>query len=69
MLVGGAWLPGELGTYDVEDPSDKRVIASVGNGGAAQATAAVDAAADAAAAWAATSRARSAPRCCTGPSS
>lgn len=55
VLIGGSWVPGELGTYDVDDPSDKRVIATVGNGGAAQATAAVDAAAGAAAAWASTS--------------
>ena len=55
VLVGGEWLAGELGTYDVDDPADKRVLAAVGNGGAAQATAAVDAAAAAAAEWAATS--------------
>jgi succinate-semialdehyde dehydrogenase/glutarate-semialdehyde dehydrogenase len=54
VLIGGAWLPGELGTYDVDDPADKRVIAAVGNAGAAQATAAVDAAAAAAHDWAAT---------------
>lgn len=54
VLIGGQWLPGELGTYDVDDPADKAVIAAVGNAGAAQATAAVDAAAGAAQGWAAT---------------
>lgn len=54
VLVGGKWLPGDLGTYDVDDPADTSVIAAVGNAGAAQATAAVDAAAAAATDWAAT---------------
>ncbi len=53
--VGGRWEAGELGTYDVDDPADKSVLAAVANGGAAQATAAVDAAEAAAAEWAATS--------------
>ncbi|KRB80478.1 NAD-dependent succinate-semialdehyde dehydrogenase [Nocardioides sp. Root190] len=52
--IGGAWLRGDLGTYDVDDPADKAVLAAVGNAGADQATAAVDAAAAAAAGWAAT---------------
>ncbi|MBV6755006.1 NAD-dependent succinate-semialdehyde dehydrogenase [Rhodococcus opacus] len=55
VLVGGRRLPGSLGTFDVEDPADKSVIARVANGGVAEATAAVDAAAAAAAAWAAIS--------------
>ncbi|MGW4337412.1 NAD-dependent succinate-semialdehyde dehydrogenase [Rhodococcus koreensis] len=55
VLVGGRRLPGSLGTFDVEDPADKSVIARVANGGAAEATAAVDAAAAAATDWAATS--------------
>ena len=55
ILTGRRWSAGSLGTFTVEDPADTTTIARVANGGAADATAAVDAAAAAADAWAATS--------------
>ncbi|RNM17082.1 NAD-dependent succinate-semialdehyde dehydrogenase [Nocardioides pocheonensis] len=60
VLIGGDWRPGELGTFDVDDPADKSVVAAVANAGTGQARAAVDAAEAAARAWAGTPpRARS----------
>ena len=53
--IGGEWQKGELGTYDVDDPADRAILASVANAGSVQATTAVDAAAKVAAEWAATS--------------
>ncbi|MDQ0381890.1 NAD-dependent succinate-semialdehyde dehydrogenase [Amycolatopsis thermophila] len=54
LFVGGRWTTGSAGRFDVDDPADGRVIATVANGGPADATAAVDAADAAAATWAAT---------------
>ena len=59
VLVGGAWGQGN-GTFEVHDPADGTVLATVADAGTAHATSAVDAAAAAGPAWAATSpRARS----------
>ncbi len=57
VLVGGAWEPGEAGTFEVRDPADDALLAHVADASPAQATRAVDAAAAAGPAWAA-----SAPR-------
>lgn len=60
VFVAGSWQRGELGTFDVDDPADKMIIAQVANGSTRQASAAVDAAAGALAGWSAWSpRARS----------
>jgi succinate-semialdehyde dehydrogenase/glutarate-semialdehyde dehydrogenase len=59
-LIGGQWQAGGLGTFEVEDPGDLCVLASVANAGPTQALAAVDAAASAADGWGRTApRARS----------
>ncbi len=50
--IAGAWQSGERGTYDVEDPADLSVVASVADAGPRQAATAVDAAAAALDAWA-----------------
>lgn len=55
VMIGGAWVAGNAGTFVVEDPADKTVIAAVAAAGQSQATAAVDAAHRAAATWADTS--------------
>jgi succinate-semialdehyde dehydrogenase/glutarate-semialdehyde dehydrogenase len=51
VLIGGSWLPGGAGAFDVQDPATLEVIAHVSDGDAADATAAVDAAAAALPAW------------------
>jgi len=53
VRIGGAWRQGSAGVFDVEDPATGEVIASVANGSAADAVAAVDAAAERLPAWAA----------------
>jgi succinate-semialdehyde dehydrogenase/glutarate-semialdehyde dehydrogenase len=60
LLIGGRWVDGAEGTFDVLDPSTGGVIASVARAGVQDMTAAVDAASAAQPAWAAASpRARS----------
>jgi succinate-semialdehyde dehydrogenase/glutarate-semialdehyde dehydrogenase len=55
LFIGGKWVPASSGNrFDVLDPATGEVIASVADGGEADAAAAVDAAADAGPAWAAT---------------
>jgi succinate-semialdehyde dehydrogenase/glutarate-semialdehyde dehydrogenase len=55
LLIGGEWCDGAGGErFDVENPANEEVIASVAAGTPADATAACDAAAGAQAAWAAT---------------
>ncbi|WP_435771362.1 NAD-dependent succinate-semialdehyde dehydrogenase [Nocardioides sp. SYSU DS0651] len=54
VLVGDQRLAGAAGTFDVDDPADKAVVATVADADAAQATAAVDAAHAAADDWART---------------
>ncbi|WP_181309939.1 NAD-dependent succinate-semialdehyde dehydrogenase [Nocardioides campestrisoli] len=55
LFIGGTWRDADdAGTIDVLDPADGSVLASVADGGTAEAMAALDAAADAQAAWAAT---------------
>jgi succinate-semialdehyde dehydrogenase/glutarate-semialdehyde dehydrogenase len=55
LHIGGKWVPAVSGArFDVADPATGGTIASVADGGVADAIAAVDAAAAAAAAWAAT---------------
>ncbi len=44
LLIGGSWLPGSAGTFDVDDPATGETIATVSNGSATDAIAAVDAA-------------------------
>ena len=51
VLIGGDWHAGGRGTFDVQDPADKSVLARVGDADASQATAAVDAAHTAGEAW------------------
>ena len=51
VFIGGQWLPGSAGEFDVENPADRTVIDQVSDGGPAEATAAVDAAAAALPAW------------------
>ncbi len=53
VFIGGQWLPGSAGEFDVENPADRTVIDQVSDGGPAEATAAVDAAASALPAWSA----------------
>ncbi|VXC55706.1 NAD-dependent succinate-semialdehyde dehydrogenase [Aeromicrobium sp. 9AM] len=53
LFIGGQWLPGSAGEFDVENPADRSVIAQVADGGPTDATAAVDAAAAALPAWSA----------------
>ncbi|GAA1950865.1 NAD-dependent succinate-semialdehyde dehydrogenase [Nocardioides panacihumi] len=53
VLVGGLWRPGAAGVFDVEDPATGEVIASVADGDATDAVAAVDAAAARLPAWSA----------------
>ena len=60
VLIGGAWQPGRLGTFDVQDPADTSLLATVADADPSQAVAAVDAAAAAADGWSRTApRARS----------
>jgi succinate-semialdehyde dehydrogenase/glutarate-semialdehyde dehydrogenase len=60
VLIGGEGQPGGRGTFEVEDPADLSLLASVADADAAQAVAAVDAAAAAADGWSRTApRARS----------
>lgn len=54
VLIGGSWHRGELGTFTVHDPGNGTLVASVADGGPAQAREAVDAAAAAATAWSGT---------------
>lgn len=55
LFIGGRWLPAASGErFDVTDPGTEEVIATVANGGAADARAAAAAAADAQPGWAAT---------------
>jgi succinate-semialdehyde dehydrogenase/glutarate-semialdehyde dehydrogenase len=55
LFIGGKWVPARSGNrFDVQDPATGEVIATVADGGEADAIAAVDAAAEAASAWAAT---------------
>ncbi|WP_185995423.1 NAD-dependent succinate-semialdehyde dehydrogenase [Nocardioides campestrisoli] len=55
LFIGGTWRDADdAGTIDVLDPADGSVLASVADGGTADAMAALDAAADAQAAWSAT---------------
>lgn len=58
VLIGGEWHAGGRGTFDVQDPADKSVLARVGDADAAQATAAVDAAHSAGEEWRRTSTRR-----------
>lgn len=51
VFIGGQWLAGNDGTFDVENPADKSIVGVVANGDVVQATQAVDAAALAAPAW------------------
>ncbi len=53
VFIGGQWLPGSAGEFDVENPADRTVIDQVSDGGPAEATAAVDAAAAALPTWSA----------------
>ncbi|KAA1395848.1 NAD-dependent succinate-semialdehyde dehydrogenase [Aeromicrobium ginsengisoli] len=53
LFIGGEWLPGSAGEFDVENPADRTVIGQVADGGPADATAAVDAAAAALPGWSA----------------
>jgi succinate-semialdehyde dehydrogenase/glutarate-semialdehyde dehydrogenase len=54
LFVGGRWTTGSAGEFEVDDPANGQVIATVSNGGPIDATAAVDAAAAAARGWAGT---------------
>ncbi|WP_229073163.1 NAD-dependent succinate-semialdehyde dehydrogenase [Actinoplanes sp. DH11] len=55
LFIGGSWVPASSGSrFDVLDPASGDTIASVADGGEADAIAAVDAAAAAGPAWAAT---------------
>lgn len=54
ILVGGKWQSAAAGTFAVEDPATTKHLADVSDGGAAEATAAVDSAAAALAEWSAT---------------
>jgi succinate-semialdehyde dehydrogenase/glutarate-semialdehyde dehydrogenase len=51
LHIGGAWLPGQSGEFDVENPADRSVLAQVSDGGSDDAVAAVDAAAAALPSW------------------
>ena len=51
LFIGGEWLPGGTGEFDVENPADRTVVSRVSDGDPADATAAVDAAAAALPAW------------------
>jgi len=53
VFIGGQWVPGSAGEFDVENPADRTVIDQVADGGPVEATAAVDAAAAALPAWSA----------------
>ncbi len=54
LYIGGQWLPGSAGErFNVSNPADESVLASVASGSEADARAAVDAAASAFAGWAA----------------
>ncbi|WP_034263675.1 NAD-dependent succinate-semialdehyde dehydrogenase [Actinospica robiniae] len=53
LLIGGKWVDGKEGTFDVLDPSTGSAIASVARAGLPDMTAAIDAAAAAQPAWAA----------------
>ncbi|NKQ52828.1 NAD-dependent succinate-semialdehyde dehydrogenase [Amycolatopsis sp. K13G38] len=54
LFLDGRWRAASAGEFTVDDPADGRVIASVANGGPADAVAAVGAASSAAASWAGT---------------
>jgi succinate-semialdehyde dehydrogenase / glutarate-semialdehyde dehydrogenase len=54
LHIAGRWQAGRAGRFDVVDPATTDVLATVANGSADDATAAVDAASAAAASWAAT---------------
>jgi succinate-semialdehyde dehydrogenase/glutarate-semialdehyde dehydrogenase len=54
LFVGGQWIDGSAGTFDVLDPSTGKVICAVPRAGADDVRAAVGAAADAQPGWAAT---------------
>lgn len=65
LFIGGDWVDGGEGTFDVLDPSTGEVIAEVARAGLADMTAAVAAAARAQPAWAAAAPGN-ARRCCAG---
>jgi len=51
LFIGGSWLPGSAGVFDVENPASREIIASVSNGDARDAITAVDAAEAASKGW------------------
>jgi succinate-semialdehyde dehydrogenase/glutarate-semialdehyde dehydrogenase len=55
VLIGNSWTSGNNGTFDVQNPADKSVVAACASADRTQAVAAVDAAHAAADSWAATS--------------
>jgi succinate-semialdehyde dehydrogenase/glutarate-semialdehyde dehydrogenase len=55
VFVGGHWMPGDQGSFSVDNPATLEMIARVADAGVEQAIQAVSAAADAGAAWAAMS--------------
>ncbi|MDF3307161.1 NAD-dependent succinate-semialdehyde dehydrogenase [Rhodococcus sp. T2V] len=54
LFVGGVWRAGGAGEFDVLNPADGSVVATIADGDEAEGTAAVDAAAEALPGWAAT---------------
>ncbi|MFC9552108.1 NAD-dependent succinate-semialdehyde dehydrogenase [Rhodococcus sp. NPDC056960] len=54
LFIGGVWRAGGAGEFDVLDPADGNVVATIADGDEADGTAAVDAAAEALPGWAAT---------------
>ncbi|QSE88206.1 NAD-dependent succinate-semialdehyde dehydrogenase [Rhodococcus pseudokoreensis] len=54
LYIGGVWRAGGAGEFDVFDPADGNVVATIADGNEADGTAAVDAAAEALPGWAAT---------------
>ncbi|KAF0962768.1 NAD-dependent succinate-semialdehyde dehydrogenase [Rhodococcus sp. T7] len=54
LFIGGVWRAGGAGEFDVLDPADGSVVATIADGDEADGTAAVDAAAEALPGWAAT---------------
>ena len=53
LFIGGTWLPGSAGEFDVENPADRTIIGHVSDGGSSDASAAVDAAVAALPVWSA----------------
>jgi succinate-semialdehyde dehydrogenase/glutarate-semialdehyde dehydrogenase len=54
LFIGGVWRAGGAGEFDVLNPADGSVVATIADGNEADGTAAVDAAAEALPGWAAT---------------